>query len=500
MLVSIKALIVVLLIGWVCFRLLEPIMAEVQDPEEFASWKKIWYLMIIAGFLAPNFWVLVLLIILVIRNSMPTDQRQRPLYYILLLCVLPITFSEIPGFGGIRFIIRLDYPMLLAVLLLASIHQMSKTAVPMYGMKSDKYIMLFILFNSLLVFRDDSVTNALRQVVYIVLGVYLPYFVISRNLLDKEQFKRLFCIILIVALPLSVIACFESAKHWLLFNALPVAQQGFAQTPNYLARGGSLRATGVFSSPIGLGYFLVIAIGAWLYLRQATTQKKRISLIGIILFIGLIATFSRGPWLGLAVLWVVFIWSGRAAIKHYLKAAFLATLLLPVVMITPQGEKIINLLPGVADDTESAGSVDYRQKLIEQSWLVFQKKPLFGDRHYRDSPEMQVMQQGQGIIDVVNSYIHIALSTGLIGLFLFCTIFIGLLLALYKQTKLLRESQPDLALMARVLLAVLSAMLFIIATVSSVGHIPYIYWAFSGVAAGFIYMDKERSSASNVKI
>lgn len=43
---------------------------------------------------------------------------------------------------------------------------------------------------------------------------------------------------------------------------------------------------------------------------------------------------------------------------------------------------------------------------MDNSWIVIQRNPLFGSFDFRNTPEMQSMIQGEGIIDIVNTYIN----------------------------------------------------------------------------------------------
>ena len=100
-----------------------------------------------------------------------------------------------------------------------------------------------------------------------------------------------------------------------------------------------------------------------------------------------------------------------------------------LLLLTPIGDRIINLLPYVGSE-ENTVTADYRTKLLENSWIVIQRNPVFGSVDYLETPEMQEMIQGQGIIDVVNTYIQVALNTGLVGLGLFVLFFAAVLAGL----------------------------------------------------------------------
>ena len=102
---------------------------------------------------------------------------------------------------------------------------------------------------------------------------------------------------------------------------------------------------------------------------------------------------------------------------------------------------------------------------------------------------MQRMIQGQGIIDVVNSYLQIALEFGLVGLFLFVIFFLTLGASLFTRAASPTSHEPSINYAG--LFALLVAMLFTIVTVSSVSVIPSIYWAFAGICAALPRLRRE---------
>ena len=160
---------------------------------------------------------------------------------------------------------------------------------------------------------------------------------------------------------------------------------------------------------------------------------------------------------------------------------------LVVLSMTSFGEKLIGMLPFMSSEqSHEASTVEYRIRLLEQAAKLFQQNPLFGAANYRETPEMEVMRQGQGIIDVVNSYIDIGLSYGIIGLGIFLFIFLGLFFIVLKKIRTLPPEQEDLINIGRSLYAILGAILFIIATVSSINYLPIFYWLFAGLCSAYI--------------
>jgi O-antigen ligase len=154
--------------------------------------------------------------------------------------------------------------------------------------------------------------------------------------------------------------------------------------------------------------------------------------------------------------------------------------------MTSFGEKIIDLLPwvgGAADDT-----VTYRQQLLKISIYVIFQNPFFGAFDFMYSPAMQELKQGQGIIDIVNTYVGVALRSGLIGLSLFLGFFIVVAVGIFKGMKNLDDTNSELYILGQVLFSTLIGILVIIFTVSSVSVIPVIYWSVAGISVAYVRM------------
>ena len=205
-----------------------------------------------------------------------------------------------------------------------------------------------------------------------------------------------------------------------------------------------------------------------------------------ILLLGLLSSLSRGPWLGFALFASLSLAAQpRTAVKLLVWAIpFLAG----AVHFSPGGfSRFVNLLPFVG--SSDPGSEIYRSQLFTNAMIVIERYPLFGSLTFLQEPEMLRMIQGQGIIDVVNSYLQIALEFGLVGLFLFLTFFVALAASLFVQAaKSKVEPSP---LNHAGLLAILLAVLVTIATTSSVSVIPHIYWAFAGICAALPRLRKD---------
>lgn len=261
---------------------------------------------------------------------------------------------------------------------------------------------------------------------------------------------------------------------------------------SYLARFSArgLRASALFSSPIVLGYVMILTAGLLFYLKPLTRSKSLTNLALLGIFVCLMATKARGPWIGFIIMCLAYLWTEKGGMIKILGLSLLTMLLIPILNLTTIGSKYIDMLP-IIGSTRS-DTIDYRTRLIENAWIVFQRNPIFGSTNYLETTEMESMRQGQGIIDLVNTFIQIALPYGVAGLLLFSAIFISLLKECYWTINHLPKDELDLIRMGRALFAILAGVLFTIATVSSIDYVPVLYWVLTGITAAYIHIAKAK--------
>ncbi len=91
---------------------------------------------------------------------------------------------------------------------------------------------------------------------------------------------------------------------------------------------------------------------------------------------------------------LVFIATSPSPGKGFVKLALLGLIVIPVLLVSPAGQDIIDHLPFVG--TVDAESVTYRQRLLEIAVQVILQNPFFGAFDFMYSPAMQEMKQGAG--------------------------------------------------------------------------------------------------------
>jgi hypothetical protein len=422
--------------------------------------------------------------------ALPREPNRIALFFFLLFAVPPIQ-SDISGFGVVNYFFSIDWLRLLSLVILLpawlSLRSQPDTA-PFGRLTPDKLLGIFLVLQFCLMLAVSTVTNTLRiGAFYAFLDIFLPYYVASRGLRTIQDFRDALAAFVVAALLLSAIAIFEFGWHWLLYSHVDDALGIYWSYGGYLPRGNTLRSIASTGHSIALGYVITIAIGFMLYLRKSSPSPFLWRCGMVLLTGGLLAALSRGPWVGAAGMFLVFIATGPNAGRSLIQLAMLAVIGVPLLLLSPLGPQIIDHLPFVG--RIDAQSITYRQRLFEISIQVIKEHPIFGAYDFFYSPAMQELKQGsEGFIDLVNTYAGVGLSSGLVGLSLFVGFFTTILVQAFKGMRRLSDRASEEYLLGRALLAVLVAVMMIIFTVSSITVIGIVYWSVAGLGVAFARM------------
>lgn len=488
---NIKALIAILVLAIPAFIYLrKPLVWAAIAPADYRLRAGLWIGLTAALFLVYSFWLFVLVTTVALLTVGRKDSNPLGLYFFLLF-VAPPFHAGISGFAGINRFLDVDYLRLLSVVILlpTAIRLRMKPETPrLFKMPADKYLLGYIALMLAIQFPITSSTDELRTAVSFFIDIFLPYYAMSRGLSDGAKMRDAFASFAAACAVMATIALFELVKGWLLYSSLP----GFLNVSwgmgSYMMRDGALRATVSTGHSIILGYVLTVGLGLHLALRPFYPSPRSWRLVFLLLVGGIVASFARGPWVGAAALVSVMVLTGPNPLANLVKLAGVGVFALPLLMLTGAGDKILALLPfvGAVDDA----SVDYRTQLFNVSWNIFLMNPVLGSPYYLSNPGMEQMRQGEGIIDMVNSYLGVALPTGSVGLFLFVGVFGSSLIRLVRDCLDRHAQWEESRTVARALLAALVGVLVTIATASSIGAVPVVYWCLAGACAAFLRLER----------
>jgi len=485
---QLRALIVVLVLCGATFWLMRSAVCHrAIAADDFRRRVWVWIVVTVVAFLIGNYWLFIFIAVPLFYWVAARD-TQRYAAYLFLLLVLPPLPAELPTLGVFGRLFQMDHMrwLALAILLPAYLSLRRRADVEPFGRRlTDKLVLGYLLLWLVLQLQVSTMTNVLRVAIFQITDLFLPYYVASRALRNLRDYRDAITSLVAAIAVMAPVAVFENLRYWLLYNGVSDALGLPMAFGNYLSRGERLlRATVTTGHPIALGYMMAVALGLAVYLRPLLPRGWQWWALVAALFAALVAALSRGPWVGAAVAVVVLLVTGPKVTSKVALFSVIAVLAVPLLMSTDTGQKILDYLPFVG--TVEARNVEFRQRLFDVSMQVFWQNPLLGSLAYLTNPLMETMRGNDGLIDMVNTYLIVALNSGVVGLALFVGPFAvvggGIVLALGRM----KDKTHELHLLGRALLAALVAILVSIATVSPIVAIPAVYIAVVGMGVGYL--------------
>jgi hypothetical protein len=497
-----RALVVILGLATIVFAIVQrqafglPIAAD-----DLRRRRNLWFAVTVIAFLAHNFWLYVFGVALVLFWARKRENNPLALFLMLLFAVPPFS-APIQGLGPIEQIFGIHHIRLLSLMILLPAWwtlRKQKDVMSFGANWADRLLLLYLAYQLMLQLSSNSFTNGLRQgLFYAFTDVFLPYYVASRSLRDVKAMHDALASLAVAAALLAVVAIFESFKHWLLYASLNEALDVSFGMGGYLGRGdtGALRAVASTGHSIVLGYVLVIAL--MLFIGLSTTMNRSFSWkAGVMtLSAGTIAALARGPWVGAVAGLVVYGLCSTNPAKYFARFAGWGASAVVLLLLSPYQDRVIDLIPFVGET--DAGNVEYRQRLFDASLVVIQQNPWFGGGDYIDQLAELGMVQGEGIVDLVNTYLAVALSQGLAGLALFLGVFIVSAASLARLVTLSDSRDSAEYAVSQSLLAATGGALVVIATASPILCIPTLYWILAGLCVASHRLLQAERAASNI--
>jgi hypothetical protein len=493
MLANLKALIVVLALAATVFHLTKPIALRFMSVEDFSRRRLVWFVLTTACFVLPNLWLYALVAVPMLIWANRHDSNPTSLYIWMLHVVPPVSvIIPLPGTSGL---LPLDNNLLLAtcVLLPAAARyrkNREKPAVSQFGTMDVLLIAYGVLQVSLYTLPDlpdhlvipDTSLNVIRRAILFFLDTYVLYYTVARTCQSRLKLADAAASFCLACGVLAAIALFENLRSWLLYTDIASSWGDDPHAGFYLTRGGSVRAQASAGHSIALGNILAVGFGFWLYLKSHVQSAKQRVGVTLLLWAGLYATTSRGAWLGTATIYFTFLAAGPRAASRIVKGGLLAVVVAGLIAVSPISDRVLALLPETGKPAD-----EYRHRLAERGWQLVMEHPFFGDQF--PWPEMEDLRQGEGIIDIVNTYLAVALNYGLTGLFCFVSFILIGMTKVYARTRELVHSDPDLALFGTSLIACITGILLMIDS-NSFALIENSFYVLAGLTAAYARLAK----------
>jgi hypothetical protein len=472
-----------------------PFTAFACTERDFVRRRNLWFGLTLAAFLAHNFWIFVLVASCLLIVAVRAESNRFALYLGVMLA-LPLLSAPIPGLGVVNDLFHVEPLRMLSLFVLLPTYLVlrKQPGVEPFGKPlCDKLLLCYWVLEFVLTVPHRTFTSVLRDSVFIAFtDVFLLYYVASRSLRTPQAFRDALAAFAVGAMAFCAIVAMEFARGWLLYSAVDAALGVDPGGNDYLKRSGRLRAVGTAGQSIVTGYTCAVAIGLYLYVGTLIRNPLMRHLFMLILVAGVIGAFSRAPWIGTAIMIVVFVLLGPAPVKNVAMLIVGVLVVGGALMMTPFGQVIVDHLPWVG--TVDSRNVDGRERLAEVAFGVIMENPFFGRFDYWLVPAIEGLRGSDGIIDLVNTYVMIGLKGGLVSVALFVSITLVAMVGVFSGLRLLGDKRDERHALGRALIATLVGVLFIIGTVSPIFFIYPLLWTLVGLSVGFSLL-VQRSAA-----
>jgi O-antigen ligase len=444
------------------------------------------------AFLLPSFWLYAAALILILITQTQTTPRPddnlnawRATLWFWLLMAVPAIPVTLPGFAGINQFLSISHLRLLCWVLLIPIvlsadnsTRTTNAAKPWHPLDLCVLIYFTGLSSILILFYDVSFTVWLRQLTEWFTDQILPYLAMRRAFSTPTQIKRALTGFALVGMILAGLSVIEFWKHWVLYQAVSTAWGEQWNLSIYLERDGFLRAQASTGHSLVFGYSMACCLAMWLWLYRFPSNRKIAWLGTLALIIGIGTALSRATWMTIALMLVILAFLNGKMRNALLLGAGSVGIFLVLASFIPSFQDLLDKLPIIGNPGAPDAEKEYRQRLLEISLDLIAQSPWFGVPNALDY--MEEMRQGQGIIDIVNSYIGVALSYGLVGLIPFISIFTMSIWRMWQLRQRLPKGHEGWHL-ANCMIALTITIMILIFSTSSISTIPFIYFALIGL-------------------
>ncbi|MEO8313424.1 MAG: O-antigen ligase family protein [Pseudomonadota bacterium] len=413
MLGSIKALFIVLCLALPVFWLAKPACLHFMSDEDFRRRRVIWAVSTCAVFLSPH--ILIFFLIVVPTTMWAVKKDSNP------LAMLGIVGSTVPyATLDVPHLFPLTLSRILVFCIVIPLLLRSEPALPRAApapRQHANWIVSFLLFAFLTLLiipklQSYSWSEVLRQEILMILDTMVPFWFLLRMLRSFKTLNEVLAVTVLTSAVMAPVALFESLWGWLLYSEVTQNWGAGGNPFAYVMRGDRVRALVTTDHSLALGFMMAIAFGYWLHLQRWVPSRSTTLIGAALMWVGMIAAYSRGPWIAAILLMFAYFGLMPKGTGRVIKALVLGGLLLAILAVTPFGAGIIDTLPFVGHmDSEN---VDYRAQLFSLAMELIPQHPWFGDLNV--TSHMESLRQGQGIIDLVNGFLLIALFYGLVPL------------------------------------------------------------------------------------
>ena len=503
MIYALKLLAAVSVLSYVAMSLFRPAFKDIFTPAEYRCAWRLVFLGVFASYLC-KFPAVFLLVVagIAIYGAVATGRGPvgKVAVYLLFACTLPPIKLILGGFGGINYLLAVDHLRLVSLVLL------TWAALELPGLKATPRTVRFFWIDLLVVayqvlrfglsVPSSNLTTLVRTLVESTLDILLPYFLVTRSLRSMADLRFAGGHLLIGLVFAASVGIGETLMQHNLYSGLQAIYEEQWQLTYQLQRGGLLRVQATTPQPIILAFMMLFGFAVAYWLKGSQWRRPTVAAMFGAVFLTMIATFSRGPWLAAGLMVLALVAMQRISAQVF--RVILIVLVLGGIGVKLAGaDTVVISALGALFGSEQAdlSSIEYRHQLLDDSLALIRQSPWFGVPNY--AAQMQSLKQGEGIIDIVNSYVAIMLDAGVIGLAIYLLPYAVVLNRLISAIR--RRAQGGLedgSRFALAFIALILGCLFAILTTSSWGVMPMLLTVALSLPTVWLGLSPEERNAS----
>ncbi|MDD3301611.1 MAG: O-antigen ligase family protein [Patescibacteria group bacterium] len=374
---------------------------------------------------------------------------------LIIIAQLPILLSLVAMFFAIIFFVGINWPKL--GLFLFIFFRPAVDFLYQYRLETEYsfnftslFAILTIAFCLLTIIRNyrelPKFNTIWTWLIFLFIGGLSIFYTINRGA-TIDEFSRLVSIFLLFVnsyLLLKTPKDLTNLIRVIIYSAAIPVLVGFWQL--YFEAGmieeGTNRILGTFAHPNMLAYFLILPITlatfAALNLGKKRIESYGYSILSLIFVLVLAFTYTRGAYVALALIFlIVGLVKFRAFLLAAASLAFAFYLVIPP--ITARVNSLINFDP--------YGSIGWRITLWTDSISYFREKPWSGNG--LGTGPLVIAENRDfklGATEPHNDYLKIGLENGAIGLLVYLSIILSVLIDFYRSFK--KQNKPRLKMLS----------------------------------------------------
>lgn len=398
---------------------------------------------------------------LLIAFNKGNSPRHALVFFILVLGAVPDWIEYRLSAPGINYLFFLTYDRVAVIVILLPLFCSLNSHSKMPWNVTDTMVTLFVVCLALLTFRDGKLTDVMRFLFDSLLIYIVPYFVFSRLVRNLEDLHYCALAFLGLSILLAAVLVVSQIVQLDIYEALNPRSR-YNSIREY--RGGFLRLGGPL---IGILIGFILLAG---YFSLDIIRKYRVMpgwLFGPTVFafvLALLFTGSRGAFLGVVV--------GVAMYCYFVKFTKVKRMLCVIfAIILLMGEMTFGFSAMLSYE-DQYGTFDYRAELYSAAWEFLKVYPLFGKQHFIETGYFNHLVTGLGIIDIVSAYLGIALQYGYVGLLLYVSMFLSVIIPLGSKLLSITSFQGDYEKYVVMFFVLNVVMMIMISTTSTISSFP----------------------------